>query len=188
MPMFWQSSQHILLLAQWRREVWSKHLTNHKGYASSKPHDMVHHMLQFYEQLHERGIPVSSQLLAIELQRLSPKLNHVDVATLRLQVLCIMKKTTLLTAVLLIRPKMSTMSSILLMTSSFMWIGRLLQADTLLMWLLTWMRPMWTLTLHQGPCYAGSGNGQWMHVSVGIQVAAQWYLHAQWAELNYPHW
>ncbi len=47
-----------------------ENVTNHKGHASSIPHDMVHHILQSFEQLHEHGIPVSSQFLAIELQRI----------------------------------------------------------------------------------------------------------------------
>jgi phage-related baseplate assembly protein len=67
------------------------HVMNHKGCASSIPHDQVLYMLQFYEQLHEHGIPVSSQVLAIVLQRISPQLNNVDVAPLQRQVLRIMK-------------------------------------------------------------------------------------------------
>jgi hypothetical protein len=65
---------------------------HNKGHASSIPHDQVLHMLQFYEQLHECGIPVSSQVLARELQRISPQLNNADVAALCRQVLRIMKK------------------------------------------------------------------------------------------------
>jgi hypothetical protein len=42
--------------------------------------DAANHILQFYEQLHEHGIPVCSQLLAIELQRFSPQLNQLSVA------------------------------------------------------------------------------------------------------------
>jgi hypothetical protein len=38
---------------------------------------------------------VSSELLAIELQRMSPKLNHVDVPALCHQVLCIMKNNNI---------------------------------------------------------------------------------------------
>jgi hypothetical protein len=54
----------------------------------------------------------TDQVLAIELQRVSPQLNHVALAAIRHRVLRIMKKKTSLTAVLLIRPKTSTMSSI----------------------------------------------------------------------------
>jgi hypothetical protein len=45
-----------------------------------------------------------------------------------------------------------------LMTTSFMRIGRMSQACTLLKLLLKWMRPVWILTLHRAPHYAGSEN------------------------------
>jgi hypothetical protein len=69
-----------------------ENVTNHKGHASSIPHDIVNNMLESFEQRHECGLPVSSQLLAIELQRMSLELYHVDVATLCRRVLRIMKK------------------------------------------------------------------------------------------------
>jgi hypothetical protein len=70
-------------------------VTNHKGRASTIPHDMIQYMLEYFEQLRELGIPVSSQLLAIELQRISPELYHVDLAVLRRRVLIIMKKNNI---------------------------------------------------------------------------------------------
>ena len=53
--------------------------TVHKGCASSIPNQEVNYILDFYHQLRECGIPVSAQVLAIELQRVSPQLNHVAV-------------------------------------------------------------------------------------------------------------
>jgi hypothetical protein len=87
-------------------------VTVHKGRASSIPNQEVNYIMDFYHPLWEHGMPVSAQVLAIELQRVSPQLNHVAIAAIRHRVLRIMKKKTLLTAVLLIRPKTSTMSSI----------------------------------------------------------------------------
>jgi hypothetical protein len=52
-------------------------------------------MLQFYEQLCEHGIPVNSQDLARELQRISPQLNNVDVAPLCHKVLRIVKNNNI---------------------------------------------------------------------------------------------
>jgi hypothetical protein len=51
----------------------------------------VNYIMEFYKQLWEHGLRVSSKLLAIELQRVSPQLNHVDKAVLCHHVLCIMK-------------------------------------------------------------------------------------------------
>jgi L-2-hydroxyglutarate oxidase LhgO len=51
----------------------------------------VNYIMEFYKQLWKHGLPMSSQLLAIELQRVSPQLNHVDIAVLCHHVLCIMK-------------------------------------------------------------------------------------------------
>jgi hypothetical protein len=46
----------------------AKHnVTLHKGHPGTLSHDEALYILDFYEQLHERGIPVNSQLLAIEL-------------------------------------------------------------------------------------------------------------------------
>jgi hypothetical protein len=42
-------------------------VTVHKGRASSIPNHEVDYILDFYHQLWEHGIPVSSQVLAIEL-------------------------------------------------------------------------------------------------------------------------
>jgi transposase-like protein len=67
-------------------------LTVHKGPAFMMCDDATNHIIQCYEQLRERGIPVSSQLLAIELQRFSPELNEVSVTNLRRRVLRLMKK------------------------------------------------------------------------------------------------
>jgi hypothetical protein len=66
--------------------------TVHKRRALSIPNQDVNYILDFYHQLWERGIPVSAQVLAIELQRISPQLNHVAVEVIRHRVLCIMKK------------------------------------------------------------------------------------------------
>jgi len=38
----------------------------HKGHPGMLSHDEAHYILDFYEQVRERGIPVNSQLLAIE--------------------------------------------------------------------------------------------------------------------------
>ena len=67
-------------------------VTVHKGRASSISNQDVNYILDLYHQLWERGIPVSAQVLAIELQRVSPQLNHVAVEVLRRRVLRIMKK------------------------------------------------------------------------------------------------
>jgi hypothetical protein len=47
----------------------------HKGHPGRLSHDEALYILDFYEQLCERGIPVNSQLLTIELRRFSPQLN-----------------------------------------------------------------------------------------------------------------
>jgi len=70
-------------------------VTVHKGRASSIPNQDVNYILDFYHQLRERGIPVSALVLAIELQRVSPQLNHVAVEVLRRRVLRIMKKNNI---------------------------------------------------------------------------------------------
>jgi hypothetical protein len=54
-----------------------QNVTVHKGHPGMVSHNEAMYTLDFYEQLHERGIPVSSQLLAIEWQRFSPQLNQV---------------------------------------------------------------------------------------------------------------
>ncbi len=43
-----------------------QNVTLHKGRPGTLSHDEAHYILDFYEQLRERGIPVDSQLLAIE--------------------------------------------------------------------------------------------------------------------------
>jgi hypothetical protein len=58
-------------------------------------HDEALYILDFYEQLRERGIPVNSQLLTNELQRFSPQLNQVSVVILRRRVLCVMKNNNI---------------------------------------------------------------------------------------------
>jgi hypothetical protein len=70
--------------------------TVHKRRALSIPNQDVNYILDFYHQLRERGIPVSAQVLAIELQRISPQLNHVAVEVIRRHVLCIMKKNNII--------------------------------------------------------------------------------------------
>ncbi len=92
------------------------------------------------------------------------------------------KGTTSLTDVSLTRLKTFTLSSLLLWTSLISSTGRLSAAGTPMIWLLMLMRPIWAKTHHQGPHYAGSGRGLWMHISMGILVDALWCLHVQWVE------
>jgi len=72
-----------------------QNVTLHKGRPGTLSHDEAHYILDFYEQLRERGIPVDSQLLAIELQRFSPQLNQVSIVILRRRVLRVMKKNNI---------------------------------------------------------------------------------------------
>ena len=72
-----------------------QNVTLHKGHPGTLSHDEALYILDFYEQLHERGIPVDSQLLAIELQRFSPQLNQVSIVILRRRVLRVMKKNNI---------------------------------------------------------------------------------------------
>jgi len=44
-----------------------QNVTLHKSCPGTLSHDEAQYILDFYEQLRERGIPVNSQLLAIEL-------------------------------------------------------------------------------------------------------------------------
>jgi hypothetical protein len=87
-------------------------VTVHKGRASSIPNQEVNYILDFYHQLQERGIPVSAQVLVIELQRVSPQLNHVAIQAIRRHVLCIMKKKNITHRCVTHKAKTSTMSSI----------------------------------------------------------------------------
>ncbi len=74
--------------------IWAakNNVTVHKGPNSMIPDDVANHIIQFFEQLRERGISVCSQLLAIELQRFSPQLNQLSVAFLCHCVLHLMKR------------------------------------------------------------------------------------------------
>jgi hypothetical protein len=57
--------------------------------------DEAMYIRDFFEQLYEHGIPVSSQLLTIELQRFSFQLNQVSVVILWCCVLRMMKKNNI---------------------------------------------------------------------------------------------
>jgi hypothetical protein len=64
-----------------------QNVTLYKGRPGTLSHDEAQYILDFYEQLHECGIPVNSQLLAIKLQRFSPQLNQVSIVILWRRVL-----------------------------------------------------------------------------------------------------
>jgi hypothetical protein len=72
-----------------------QNVTVHKGHPGMISHDEAMYILDFYEQLHEHGIPVSSQLLAIVLQWFSPQLNQVSVVILQCHVLHMMKNNNI---------------------------------------------------------------------------------------------
>jgi transposase-like protein len=68
-----------------------ENVTLHKGRSSKLSPEHQDHIIEYYEQLRERGIPVSSQTLAIELLRVAPEFNDVDVSVIRRRVLRVMK-------------------------------------------------------------------------------------------------
>jgi transposase-like protein len=68
-----------------------ENVTLHKGRESKISPEQQHHIIEYYEQLRERGIPVSGQSLAIELLRIAPQINDVDVSVVRRRVLRVMK-------------------------------------------------------------------------------------------------
>jgi len=69
-----------------------ENVTLHKGRESKISPEQQHHIIEYYEQLRDRGIPVSGQSLAIELIRIAPEFNDVDISVVRRRVLRVMKK------------------------------------------------------------------------------------------------
>jgi hypothetical protein len=57
----------------------------HKGKLSLISNEHQNHIIQYNEELWDRGIPVSSQILAIELLRVDPQLISVDVIAIKVQ-------------------------------------------------------------------------------------------------------
>jgi hypothetical protein len=95
-----------------------------KGRPTMVSDEEANDLLEFYVQIQECGIPVSFQLLAIELQRFSPRLDDVSVVVLCCHILCIMKTIMLLT-INITRHKIFTLSSLFLWTLLFTCTGRL---------------------------------------------------------------
>jgi len=68
-----------------------ENVTLHKGRESKISPEQQHHIIEYYEQLRDRGIPVSGQSLAIELLRIAPQFNNVDISVVCRRVLHVMK-------------------------------------------------------------------------------------------------
>jgi hypothetical protein len=54
----------------------------HKGRSPKLSSDHQEHIIEYYEQLRDRGIPVSSHSLAAKLLRVAPEMNDVPVSVL----------------------------------------------------------------------------------------------------------
>jgi hypothetical protein len=59
-----------------------ENVTQHKGRSSKISPEHQEHIIEYYEQLQDHGIPVSSQSLAIELLRVTPQMNNVAISVL----------------------------------------------------------------------------------------------------------
>jgi len=60
-----------------------ENVTLHKGRESKISPEQQHHIIEYYEQLQDRGIPVSGQSLAIELLQIAPQFKNVDISVVR---------------------------------------------------------------------------------------------------------
>jgi hypothetical protein len=107
-----------------------QNVTLHKGHPGTLSYDEALYILDFYEQLHERGIPVNSQLLAIELQRFSPQLNQVSIVILRRCVLRMMKNNNILHQCVMHKAQNIHFEQPIIMTSLITSTGRLLLVGT----------------------------------------------------------
>ena len=67
-------------------------LTRHHGRAPSTAADLLDQMIPYLEELHQRGIPVSAQILAIEMLCLDPEMLALGLEVIRRRILRFLKK------------------------------------------------------------------------------------------------
>jgi len=63
-------------------KIAKENLMQHKGRSSKISPEHQEDIIEYYEQLQDHGIPVSSQSLAIELLRVTPQMNNVAISVL----------------------------------------------------------------------------------------------------------
>jgi hypothetical protein len=122
----------------------------HKGKSSLISNEHQNHIIQYYEELRDRGIPVSSQILAIKLLHVDPQWIDVD-AIICHHILCFMKNIHVTHHCITHKPQNTRFHEHIINHSSDIQISRLSQVSMKQTKLLTLTKLKLSLMRHPAP-------------------------------------